>query len=153
MEHYTALRYTFTSESRYKLRLKVRNARWPGRAACRRGASSARPGTSPRPQPPQRARTRRGRRTPGRGHLPTNKVLSSGTNFRLLSVFLSKFRKYCIGIEMREQRLAKYLFDLSHDEISNQKWCVSNPIYSQPQLQMYTAPAQTSRVIIVYLAR
>ena len=32
-----------------------------------------------------------------------------------------KFWKYCIGIEMREQRLAKYLFDLSHDAISNQK--------------------------------
>ena len=36
-------------------------------------------------------------------------------------IFLSKFRKYCIGIEMREQRLAEYLFDLSHDAISNQK--------------------------------
>ena len=41
------------------------------------------------------------------------------THFRILSVF--QFWKYCMGIEMPEQRLAKYLLDLSYDAISNQK--------------------------------
>ena len=41
------------------------------------------------------------------------------THFRIFSVF--QFWKYCMGIEMHEQRLAKYLLDLSYDAISNQK--------------------------------
>ena len=122
MEHYTALRYTFTSESRYGSGSKC--GMLGDLVVQHVGGEHHQPAQEPLLALSLRSGHGRG---VGGAHQEEDTcqqikfIYSFGTNFRLLSVCLSKFRKYCIGIEMREQRLAKYLFDLSHDAISNQK--------------------------------
>ena len=112
MEHYTALRYTFTSESCYGSGSKC--GMLGDLVVQHVGGEHHQPA-----QEPLLALSLRSGH--GRGVGGAHQEEDTCQQIKFIHRTFFQFWKYCIGIEMREQRLAKYLFDLSHDAISNQK--------------------------------